>query len=188
MQDTAPDATETTEAPTLAAPKRQSRTGRDMALSLIVLLIPLALIVGIFRLRGGEDIVVIDPSAAIGEARASGLFAVAAPEGLGPDWRPISAGFSAANAIGTLRVGFITPHDGTMQLLETNEDPQVLVPRELGPDGQSTGPVDVGGVAWRSYQARGTEHALVLTTGDRTIVVQGQASDEELRELAAAVS
>jgi Protein of unknown function (DUF4245) len=173
---------------TVEAPKRQSRTGRDMALSLIVLLIPLALIVGIFRLRGGEDVVVVDPSAAIGQARASELFPVAAPEGLGSEWRPISANFSAENGTGVLRVGYLTPDDGTVQLLETNEDPQALLPREFGPDGEPTGTVDVDGTVWRSYRVRGGEQALVLTTSDRTIVVQGRASAQELRDLAAAVS
>jgi hypothetical protein len=173
---------------TVEAPKRPSRTGRDMALSLIVLLIPLALIVGIFRLRGGEDVVVVDPAAAIGQARASHLFPVAAAEGLGAEWRSISANFSAANGTGTLRVGYVTPEDGTVQLLETNEDPQALLPREFGPDGEPTGTVDVDGTVWRTYRVRGSEQALVLTTSDRTIVVQGQASPEELQELARAVS
>jgi len=190
MQDTAADAdaTETSGAPQVAQPKREGRTGRDMALSLIVLLIPLAVIVGIFRLRGGEDVVVVDPSAAIGQAQASGLFPVAVPEGLAPGWRSISANFAAADGTGALRVGYITPDDGTVQVLESNEDPQVLLPREFGPDGEPTGTVDVDGTVWRSYRFRGGEQALVLTTSNRTIVVQGQASPEELRELAHALT
>jgi len=185
MQDTAADADATE---TSGAPKREGRTGRDMALSLIVLLIPLAVIVGIFRLRGGEDVVVVDPSAAIGQAQASGLFPVAVPEGLAPGWRSISANFAAADGTGALRVGYITPGDGTVQVLESNEDPQVLLPREFGPDGEPTGTVDVDGTVWRSYRFRGGEQALVLTTSNRTIVVQGQASPEELRELAHALT
>jgi hypothetical protein len=46
----------------------------------------------------------------------------------------------------------------------------------------------VDGTVWRSYRVRGSEQALVLTTSDRTIVVQGQASPEELQELARAVT
>jgi hypothetical protein len=173
---------------TVEAPKRPGRTGRDMALSLIVLLIPLALIVGIFRLRGGEDVVVADPAAAIGQARASHLFPVAAPEGLAPGWRSISANFAVGDGTGTLRVGYLTPDGGTVQLLETNEDPQAVLPREFGTDGEPTGTVDVDGTVWRSYRVRGGEQALVLTTSDRTIVVQGRASAEELRDLARALT
>src|SRR5690606_9687215 len=47
------------------APTRSSRSMRDLVMSLIVLLIPVAVIVAIFRLGGGEDPVVIDPSPAI---------------------------------------------------------------------------------------------------------------------------
>jgi hypothetical protein len=63
-----------------------------------------------------------------------------------------------------------------------------VLPREFGTDGEPTGTVDVDGTVWRSYRVRGSEQALVLTTSDRTIVVQGRASAEELRDLARALA
>jgi Protein of unknown function (DUF4245) len=171
-----------------AAPTRRSGSGRDMTISLIVLFIPLLLVVGLFRLRGGEDPVVVDPSAEIGQAQSAGLFAVAVPKGLGEGWRPVRADFAYADGVATLRVGYLTPDDGTVQLLETNEDPQTLLPREFGDDVRPDGQVSVTGADWRSYQIRGNQRALVLTSGERTVVVHGSATRDELAALAASLS
>jgi hypothetical protein len=88
-----------------------------MILSLIVALIPLALVVAVFRLRGGEDTVVVDPAPAIAQAQAANLFPVLSPQGLGSDWKPVSSGFQTSDGQGTLRVGYITPSGGTVQVV-----------------------------------------------------------------------
>src|SRR5258705_12992171 len=103
-----------------ATPSRAGRSGRDMAISMVVLLIPLALVVAIFRLRGGEDVQIVDPSSAIASAQSAKLFPVAAPTGLAAGWRPLSAQFARDGATGALRVGYLTPNDGQGQLIETN--------------------------------------------------------------------
>jgi Protein of unknown function (DUF4245) len=159
-----------------------------MTISLIVLFVPLLLVVGLFRLRGGEDPVVVDPSPEIGQAQSAGVFAVAVPEGLGAGWRPVRAAFTSIDGVATLRVGYLTPEDGTVQLLETNEDPQALLPREFGDDVRPDGQVSVRGAEWRSYRIRGDQHALVLTSGERTIVVHGAASRDELVALASSLT
>jgi hypothetical protein len=168
------------------APSRRGGTTRDVLLSLAVLLIPIALIVGLTR--ACTSVAVVDPAGAVGQARAGGLFPVAVPHGLDPGWRPVRAAYTATDGIGTLRVGYLTPDDGAVQVLQTNEDPQAALPREFGDDVQPTGQVDIGGVAWRGYQVRGHERALVVTTGPRTTIVQGQASDAELQTLAGSLS
>jgi Protein of unknown function (DUF4245) len=73
-------------------------------------------------------------------------------------------------------------------LLETNQDPQALLPREFGDDVRPDGQVNVAGADWRSYRVRGNQRALVLTSGERTIVVHGAASRDELVALAASLS
>jgi Protein of unknown function (DUF4245) len=168
------------------APRRRGGTTRDVLLSLAVLLIPIVLIVALTR--ACTSIAAVDPSGAIDQARTGGLFVVAVPDGLDPGWRPVQAGYTVTDGIGTLRVGYLTPEDGAVQLVQTNEDPQAALPREFGADVQPTGAVDIGGVAWRGYQVRGHERALVLTTGTRTTIVQGQASDAELQTLAGSLS
>lgn len=169
------------------ASRRGGRTGRDMAISLVVLLIPLAIIVGLFRLRGGEDTVVVDPSTAIGQAQAAGAFPVAAPKGLGAGWTPVSAQFRTEGSA-ALRVGYLTPSGGQVQLIESNEDAGALLARELGAGSRLTGTVPVGGEQWQTYQVRVDETALVLSQPARTVIIIGRAKDDELTTLAAALS
>jgi hypothetical protein len=180
---------ETTLADTPSPAARPSKTGRDMLISLVVLLVPLALIVGLFRLRGGEDVVIIDPSQAISQAESADLFPVAVPQGLSDDWRSVSAAFNRSGETGTLRVGYLTPDDGQVQLLQTNEDPAVALPREFGDEKvEPTGQVTVDGDTWRTYRARGDELALVFTDAERTLLIQGRAAIEEFTALAASLN
>jgi Protein of unknown function (DUF4245) len=182
MADVPNAPTPTPDAPHVAV--RHSRTARDMTLSLIVLLIPLAVIVTLYRLRGGEDVVVVDPAPSIAQAQAAKLFPVAAPQGLSPDWRPISATFQTSDSVGTLRVGYITPSDGALQLIESNEDARSLLARELGDQVRPQGQVTVNGQLWQSSTVRGDERALVDTSSERTLMVVGRASLDELTVLA----
>ena len=83
-----------------------------MALSLVVLLIPVAIIATLVWARGGDDPVVIDTAAAVADAQAANAFTVTAPRGLGPGWRPVSAAFdpgAAATPGAVLRIGFVDP-------------------------------------------------------------------------------
>lgn len=159
-----------------------------MAISLVVLLIPLALVVALFRLRGGEDTVVVDPAPAIASAQASGLFPVGAPDGLPDGWRALSAQFTRTGVTGELRVGYVTAGDGQVQLIESNEDTAELSAREFDNQARLTATTTVAGAPWQTYQVRGDEKALVLTTPERTIIVIGRADVAELVTLAAAVS
>jgi hypothetical protein len=178
------------EQPAAIAPTRRTsgRTTRDMAISLLVLLIPLALVVAVFRLRGGEDVVVVDPSPAIAQARAANAFPVTAPSGLPGQWRPVSAAFRPGSGGSVLRIGYLTPTGGAVQLIESDEPTEDLLPRELGDQIRPIGPVAVEGQQWRSFEVRGGETALVLAGSDRTLIVVGRAEVAELTQLAAAVA
>ena len=155
-----------------------------MALSLIVLLIPILFVVTLFRLRGGEDVVVVDPAPAISQARAANAFPVEAPTGLPEQWRPVSAAFQRPDGAAVLRLGYLTPSGGGVQLIESNEDVELLLRRELGAEIRPLGAEAVSGRDWQSFQARGGELALVLTDPDRTVILVGQADRAELRRLA----
>jgi hypothetical protein len=165
---------------------RPARTTRDMAISLIVLLIPVLFIVALFRLRGGEDTVIVDPAPAI--SAAAGVFSVSAPTDLGADWQPVIARFDREANGGVLRVGYVTPSGGGLQLIESNEPIDGLLIRELGDQTRPVGPVAVAGVQWRSYEVRNGERALVRAEPGRTLIVIGRAERAELEVLAAAVS
>jgi hypothetical protein len=171
-----------------AAARRSGRTLRDMALSMIVLLIPLAIVVGIFRLRGGEDVVIVDPGPVIAAARSADAFPVSEPTGLTEVWRPISADFTVAGAGATLRIGYLTPDDGAIQVIESSEPVVSLLIRELGDQVRPVGVVAVGGASnWDSYEVRGTERAIVRKESGRTTIVIGRAEIIEMRTLAASL-
>lgn len=169
--------------------RRRDQTGRDMVLSLSVLLIPILVIGAILRACGSAEPTVIDPAPAIDNARHADLFAVIVPEGLGPDWRPVSASFTRASdgTVGTLRLGYLAPAGGQILLVESNEDAGALLSRELGEDVRSQGEVRIDGQAWASSMVRGTERALVLAEPDRTVIVVGRAPLDELTTFASAL-
>jgi hypothetical protein len=181
-----------TESPTETTPdsepaevikNRPTRTTKDMVRSLVVLLIPVAFIVGLVWANGGTEAQVIDPGPTIAEAQAHS-FPVAVPHGLSADWKPVSSTFGDQ----TLRIGYVTPNGGGVQLVESTAEVNGLLIQELGDNTRPDGVVAVGSGNWNSYQVRNGERALVWTEMGRTIIVIGSADQSELAVLAAAVS
>ncbi|BCB79916.1 hypothetical protein GCM10022251_08920 [Phytohabitans flavus] len=169
-------------------PVANSRTPRDMVLSLIVLLVPVLLVVLIYRVvQGGDQPVEVDTAPAIAQARSANAFPVAEPAGLGEDWRAISATFQKAEVGQILRIGYVTPDGAGLQLIQSAVPPKQLLPAELTKSGKAEGTIAVDGQPWQRYTARPGERALVLPEHGRTIVIVGSAHEEEQRELAAAV-
>ena len=96
----------------------KTRTPRDLALSLIVLLIPVFLLVLAYRyLHGGDTVVTVNPAEAIASAQRGGLTQLPpdqAPEG----WLVVRAQF----ADGVLRIGYLTPEHKGVQLVQSRAD------------------------------------------------------------------
>ena len=157
---------------------------RDMALSMVVLLIPLALVVLLFRARGGEDAVVIDPAPTIAQAQQSGTFTVAVPTDLAEGWRTVSATFVEGADGATLRLGYLTPGGGAIQLIESSEAVDPLLIRELGDNVRPVATVDAGAVSWIHTRPRGSERAIVRKDAGRTMIVIGAAPLTDLQDLA----
>ncbi|WP_433285153.1 DUF4245 family protein [Micromonospora sp. CA-244673] len=190
VEPTAPaaDAGEKPAPPARKEKARSERSPKDMALSLLVLLVPIALLVAFYRgFLGGDEPVTVDPAPAFEQARAANAFPVAEPRGLGSDWRTVSARYQTETGAGTLRIGYVTPEGRGAQLVESNVPAEKLLPAELS-GGQPQGPADLpGGTSWQRYTARGNEQALVLLEPNRTVLVVGDAGEAELRELATAL-
>jgi len=160
-----------------------------MALSLLVLVIPVLLIVVTYRfLHNGDQPVVVDPGPAIEEATAANRFPVAVPAGLDAGWRPVSAVFRTGEDGATLRLGYLSPTGAGLQVVESDAPSGGLVARELGTDARDRGSDRVDGHEWRRYTARKGENALVLAESGRTIVIVGDAPLDQVRTLAASVS
>jgi hypothetical protein len=128
----------------------------------------------------------VDPSAAYADARAAHAFPVAEPS-LPPGWHPVSSAFRRGDAGAVLRVGFRGPDSGTAQLVESDVTAGALVTAELGAGAHDEGDTTLGGQLWKRYTATGGEHAYVLSQPDRTVIVQGRASDPALAALAASL-
>jgi len=160
-----------------------------MARSIIVLLIPVAIVVALFRAFGHEDVQVVDPGTALSRARAAAAFPVVEPTGLGSGWRPISASFQRADAQrpdagATLRIGYLTPGGNGVQLIESSEPTTTLAERELGGRVDKRRDVDINGRRWVLATVRASESALLSFEPDRSLILVGKATDAELTELA----
>ena len=172
--------------PTLG--KREGRSPRDMAMSLSILLVPIALLLVFYRVvLGGDDPVKVDPSSAVQEARSAAIFPVAVPAGLGDDWVVTAASFRRAEDGATLRLGYVDPDDDSVLLVQSSVSADTLVPTELGTEGRRTGTFRDDAQSWLRYEGRPGEVSLVLVQQGRTIIVVGRTAEKNVEELAAAL-
>jgi uncharacterized protein DUF4245 len=168
--------------------QRGERSPRDMAMSLAVLLIPIALLLVFYRVvLGGDSPSNVDPGPALDEAREAALFPVTAPGDLGDRWHVVSATFRRQSDGATLRLGYVDPGREPIQLIESSVAPETLVPAELGKAPTPSDTFRSAERVWRLYIARPGEHALVLTEQHRTIIVVGSADTKNLETLAASL-
>lgn len=169
-----------------------SRGPRDLVLSLLVLLIPTFLLVGGYQIISGRtEPVPVDQSEQIDAARRAG-FDVAEPAGLGADWVPVSAVFRQEEGGATLRLGYLTPAGGPVQVVESTVPADRLLAQELsnrpGEPPVPVGAVTVAGSAWERYEGRDGETVLARREPERTLLVVGRADESELKELASALA
>ncbi|MEU5783689.1 DUF4245 domain-containing protein [Micromonospora lupini] len=171
-----------------AAATKAERSPKDMAISLLVLLIPIALLLAFYRgFLGGDQATTVDPAPAIEQARSANTFPVSEPQGLGSGWRTVSARYQTVEGGANLRIGYLTPEGRGVQLLQSNVPVEQLLPAELTDQSQPQGPTELAGRTWQRYTARGNQQALVLLEPTRTVLVVGDARDNELRDLAGAL-
>ncbi|WP_018218589.1 DUF4245 domain-containing protein [Salinispora vitiensis] len=174
--------------PAAADTTRSERSPKDMAISLLVLLVPVALLLAFYRgFLGGDQATVVDPAPALDSAQAAAAFPVSRPQGLDAGWRTVRADFRTVEDGSTLRLGYLTPEGRGAQIVQSSVPPEQLLPTELTEQGQPQGRTDLAGRTWQRYTARGNEQAFVLLEPDRTVIVVGDARDTELRELAGAL-
>jgi len=166
----------------------EERSPRDMAMSLAVLLVPIALLLIFYRLvLSGDAPITVDPAATIQEAQQAAAFTVVVPQGLGDDWHTSSAKFARQTTGATLRLGYVDPDKDPIQLVESSIPADSLLPGELGDKAKALGNFRTGAGVWRVYDARPGEKALVLTEPARTIVVVGRTDVKNLETLATAL-
>ncbi len=173
------------DAPPVRLGKREGRSPRDMALSLLVLIVPIALVLTFYRLvLDGDAPIRVDPEPSLQQARAAAVFPVLVPTGLSDDWHVTSASWRKAPEGASLRLGYVAPDDDAALLIESSVPPEQLLPAELGDKPEPRGVFRDGERAWRGYAARPGETALVLAEQGRTIVIVGTTDRENLEDLA----
>ena len=159
-----------------------------MVIALLVLLVPIVLLLGFYRVFfEGDRPAAVDSSEAVSQARSAGAFPVSEPTGLDSDWHTISADFRRVDGGATLRIGYVAPGGKGVQLVQSSVPADRLLPAELTGKARAEGNTAIGGRNWQDYAARPGEHALVLLESSRTVIVVGSAREEELRDLAGAL-
>ncbi|MGI5247267.1 DUF4245 domain-containing protein [Dactylosporangium sp. CA-139066] len=167
--------------PTQATREPKARRPRDMALSMLVLIVPVFLLVGFYRFLGHETPPQVDPSEAYGSAQRAGQFQPLQIENLPSGWRIESATFTD----GVLRLGVTAPDNGAMQVVESAKPRAELLSTVVSQSAQAGENVMIGGTTWlRVTGTRPGERAIVQTTDPRTVIIVGQGKDEQLQRLA----
>jgi hypothetical protein len=160
-----------------------------MAMSLLVLLVPIALLLIFYRtVLNGDAPITVDPAPAIQEAQRANAFPVLQPRGLGDDWHVSAATFRRPAEGATLRIGYVDPDKEALQLVESSVPSATLLPAELSKDAKPAGEFRSGAGVWRLYDTRPGERALVLADQSRTVIVIGKSDVDELETLAGSLS
>ena len=171
-----------------AARARGARSPRDIALSMAVLLVPIFVLLLVYRVFfAGDAPIAIDAGETYATARHSAPFAVEVPQDLPPGWTPIAAKFEKVADGSVLRVSYVPPARTGLQLVESSQPVDSLLPDELGADAQPGNLTDIDGRQWRAYPVVKGGRALVLAADGYTTVIVGTASDADLRTLAASL-
>jgi hypothetical protein len=112
-----------------------------------------------------------------------------APAGLSASWQPVSSGLAVggANGAGTVtwQLGFMTS-DGALAALEESNASAGAFIRRMTNDGTALAPARLDGQTWRlsSTPARGQRSMYLTAAAGFTIVLTGNATWAQLRELA----
>jgi hypothetical protein len=115
-----------------------------------------------------------------------------APAGLPGSWTPVSSGLTLGGAEGagtvTWQLGYSAPSGALASLEETNASPASFV-RRMTNGGTALPPARVGGRTWNlsATPARGQRSLYLTSPAGFTLVVTGNATWPELRELAASL-
>jgi hypothetical protein len=173
------------------------RANRMSAANMIRSLAPLVVICLLlvawqaFRASNEETVRTVDPTATVRLAVERAGYEVQAPAGLPEDYRTTSARTDAGNALDgapvTLELGYLTP-SGEFAGFTVSDDAGAGPVRAVLGGATDEGTVDVDGEPWTRLTTERGETALAREDGEVVLVVTGSAADDELREVAAAVT
>jgi Protein of unknown function (DUF4245) len=114
------------------------------------------------------------------------------PTGLPASWQPVSSSLAVGGANGpgtvTWYLGFMAP-DGTLAAVDESNASAAAFIRRMTNDGTALAPARLDGQIWRlnSAPSRGQRSMYLTSAAGFTVVVTGNATWADLRELAAAL-
>ncbi|MBA2553716.1 MAG: DUF4245 domain-containing protein [Geodermatophilaceae bacterium] len=168
------------------ASRRQRSTSLDLLRSLLPLVVLILVMAWLYRPSDPAPVTEIDPGPAVNYAATIADFDVLAASELPSGWLPTSARVDPDTAGGPVgvTVGYVTPAGNFAQVVHSSVPAAQLLVDVLG-EGYTD--IDIDADGWRRFETGKGEQALVLSSGDSTVVVTGSADLEELRVLAAAL-
>jgi hypothetical protein len=148
-----------------------------MALSMLVLIVPVFLLVGFYRFLGHETPPQVDTAEVYASVGRAGQFQPLQLRDLPSGWRISSATFTD----GVLRLG-VTADNVALQVVQSAKPRAEVLTTAVG-QSAAAGGAAIGG--WDKVTGtRAGERAIVQTSGPRTVVIVGQAKDEQLQRVA----
>jgi hypothetical protein len=175
----------------VAADKRGSKTVRDLALSLVVLGVVVAVIY-VFIPHDSKATPVktlkVDYTASLQQARRYAPYPVAAPEGLGSGWTATSDTFDGTDPHKTTwHLGLVSADQEYVGVEQSNGDPAAFVKEvTLGAHRDGARTVSAGGVVWEHWTGERYK-ALVRKQPGVTTVVLGTGTDAQIAKVAPAL-
>ncbi|MCH7232006.1 DUF4245 domain-containing protein [Glycomyces sp. L485] len=161
----------------------KQRRMRDMALSLAVLLVPLAVFYWAWNWAASDrEVSVVDTSEVYMNAASLGLDAVH-PE-LPEEWKPISSALATADDAVTLRVGWYSPDGHGFQFVQTTGPVDEVDDRLTG----AGEPVSAGAMDWAAYDTDAGEAWVAESAGSSIVLLAESDGAGELPQLAGGVA
>jgi hypothetical protein len=164
----------------------------NMARSMLPLVVICLLLVGwaAFRQNPDDPVIEVDPTSSVRTAAERADYQLLAPAGLPDGYRPTSARTNAGSAEPgdpvTLEIGWFTPAEEFAGFV-ISDDAHAAALRTVLDGAEEKGTESIGGRSWTRESTAKGETALVLDTGEATVLVFGSAPDDELTEIAASV-
>lgn len=176
--------------------RNQRATGRDMAISLLVLLIPIFLIVWFFqRTPDRPTVEAVDVQPVVAEAHQAGM-TVQTPT-LPGGWTAVRATYTAlggqllgrGTALGnTIVLGYQGPDQHYYSMNQQQGHQQAFVLDFTG-QGHQDGTSTIAGNTWQRWTSQdGSDHSLVREVGGSTVVVTSSAGYDALGAFAGTLS
>jgi hypothetical protein len=174
---------------------------KDMVMTMAVVLVVVAFIAlygsRVIFAPGAQpvsgDVPTADVIGGYRHAQESMDFTVTVPTGIPSSWHPNSFTTSSpttdgAGTLPTVRGGWVTPDGAYVTLIESSGDEGQVLQNEIGSVGDSDAKTRAGGATWTVTDGRRSELAWIRTAGGTTLLITGNAPEQDFVTVAESVA